>query len=76
MRASINLQTITIIGKTTELDRIMKTFELMSSEIDSVCLMEVTSGEQIELVACYSSDECTVATVKESYSESKKLASK
>jgi hypothetical protein len=78
MKASINAQTITITGKLNEYEKIQETLRLMTSEINSICIMEfygeTTGHDMVELTACYSSDEATVATVKESYSNAKKTA--
>lgn len=76
MRSSINAQTITITGKLSEGEKIQEILRIMSNEINSICLMEFysesTGHDMVELTACYSSDEATVATVKESYSYAKK----
>ena len=78
MKASINAQTITITGKLNEGEKIQETLRLMSSEINTICIMEFygesTGHDMTELTACYSSDEATVTTVKECYSDAKKAA--
>jgi hypothetical protein len=78
MKASINAQTITITGKLNEGEKIQETLRLMAREISSICIMEFygesTGHDMVELTACYNSDEATVATVKESYSDAKKAA--
>jgi len=78
MKASINAQTITITGKLSEGKKIQETLRLMTNEISSICIMEFygesTGHDMVELTACYSSDEATVATVKESYSDANKAA--
>tara|TARA_R100000541_G_C1892368_1_gene83667 strand:- start:366 stop:602 length:237 start_codon:yes stop_codon:yes gene_type:complete len=78
MKASINAQTITITGKLNEGEKIQEILRLMAKEINSICIMEFygesTGHDMVELTACYSSDEATVATVKESYSDAKKAA--
>ena len=78
MKASIHAQTITITGKLSEGEKIQETLRLMSKEINSICSMEFygesAGHDMVELTACYSSDEATVATIKESYSDAKKAA--
>ncbi len=78
MKASINAKTITITGKLKKRKKIQETLRIMSSEINSICIMEFynesTGHDMTELTACYNSDEATVATVKESYSAAKKVA--
>lgn len=78
MKASINKNVVSITGKLSEEDKITKIYKSMLNEFNSMCLMEaygVNEGaEMVEVTLCYSADEATVATVKESYSEAKKAA--
>jgi hypothetical protein len=79
MKASISKNTVNIIGKLSEAAKITKIYETMMSEFNSMCLVEILGFEGgdydlAEVTLCYSVDDATVATIKESYSSAKKAA--
>jgi len=75
MRASISKGTIFITGKLSEESKIESIVKIMSSEFNSLCIMEAfgkdSGNEMTEYNLAYSPDEVTVKIVKESYREAK-----
>jgi len=75
MKASINKNIVHITGKICEKSRIEEVVRLMLADFNSMCVIEDHAGQTCEYTLSYSSDEATVVTVKESYSEAKKASS-
>lgn len=75
MKATINKNVVYIVGKLSEEHKITNIYKKMMSEFESMCLIESfgvdNDAEMVEVTLSYSSDETTVNTVKESYSEAK-----
>jgi hypothetical protein len=78
MKVSINKGTITFTGKLEEESKMISVIDNMMLEINTLTYLEHfgsdTEHEMVEITLCYSSNEATVATVKESYSDAKKAA--
>lgn len=78
MRASINKNIVHITGKLCEELKISEICNQMMKEFNTMCMVEFFGNKQgceiVDVTMCYSENEATVLTVKESYSESKKLA--
>lgn len=78
MKSSINQSIVYITGKLSEESKIEATYLGMMEEFNSMVIIESfgndSGHEKVEVTLSYSSDEATVSTVKESYSEAKKAA--
>lgn len=76
MKASINKNIVHITGKKSEQQAIEKVINIMMTEFNSMALIEDLVSEMCEYTLSYASEEATVATVKESYSDAKQRVTK
>jgi hypothetical protein len=77
MKASIYKGYVSFTGKLSEEIKIINICDLMMSEFDSLCFVECfgikTGNDMVEISMCYSPNEATVKTLKESYSDAKNM---
>ena len=80
MKVSINKEIINFTGKLKEESKMISVIDNMMLEINTLTYLEHfgsdTGHEIVEITLCYSSNEATVQTVKESYSDAKKTSLK
>lgn len=78
MKALISKNEVTIYGKIGEDSKIESIIDFMMHEIPSLCLIESFGSDRgfdkIESTLSYDSSDATVADVKASYSDAKKLS--
>lgn len=78
MKASINSGLVVITGILKQEPKVLTVVSAMLKEFNTMCIVEHlgahNDNEMIEITLSYDPTECTVKTIKESYSDAKRAA--